>query len=72
VKIKRQMEGTKEVETVEFKLWPKGQALDLLGKYLSMWVERHEVTGKDGAPLLSVDLAQRILMEAGKWPNSTS
>jgi phage terminase small subunit len=33
------------------KLWPKVQALELLGKHLRLWVERAELTGKDGGPL---------------------
>jgi phage terminase small subunit len=36
----------------KIKLWPKVPALELLGKHLALWVERHELTGKDGAPLL--------------------
>lgn len=35
----------------EVKFWPKNQALELLGKYRSMWVERMEHTGKDGEKL---------------------
>jgi phage terminase small subunit len=35
----------------EVKFWPKNQALELLGKYRSMWVERLEHTGKDGEKL---------------------
>jgi len=33
------------------RLWNKPQALELLGKHLKLWIERHEHTGKDGAPL---------------------
>ncbi|MFO0467560.1 MAG: terminase small subunit [bacterium] len=33
------------------RLWNKPQALELLGKHLKLWIERHEHTGTDGAPL---------------------
>lgn len=34
----------------EVRFWPKGHALELLGKYrdLKMWTDKVEVTGKDG------------------------
>lgn len=35
----------------EVKFWSKSHALELLGKYRSMWVERMEHTGKDGEKL---------------------
>jgi phage terminase small subunit len=71
VKVKRYCEGkgdaAREVELVEFKLWPKLQALELLGRYLAMFTDRHEVTGKDGEPLLGLEMVRRILgaAEAG-------
>ena len=37
--------------TLKFKLHDKGAALDKLGKHLGMFVDRHEVTGKDGGPI---------------------
>ena len=37
----------------QFKLSDKLHALDSVAKHLGMFTERHEVTGKDGAPLLS-------------------
>jgi hypothetical protein len=69
--VKRYCEGkgdaAREVELVEFKLWPKLQALELLGRYLAMFTDRHEVTGKDGEPLLGLEMVRRILgaAEAG-------
>jgi len=36
---------------VEYKVWDKNTALTNLGKHLGLFVERHEVTGADGAPL---------------------
>lgn len=35
----------------KFKLYAKQDALDLLGRRLGLWISRHELTGKDGAPL---------------------
>lgn len=47
-----QKDGEPIVEhTVEFRLWDKNTALANLGKHLGMFVDRHEVTGKDGEPL---------------------
>lgn len=41
-----------EVEYVtEIKLWDKNSALDKLAKHLGITPERHEVTGKNGAPI---------------------
>lgn len=57
VKVRRYVEGggedAKVVEVTEFKLWPKDAALEKLGRYLKMFVERHEHEhlGKDGKPL---------------------
>lgn len=33
------------------KFWPKNNALELLGKHLSAWTEKVELSGKDGEPL---------------------
>jgi phage terminase small subunit len=35
----------------KFKAWPKVDALRTLAQHLKMLTEKHEVTGKDGAPL---------------------
>ena len=44
--------GTVEiVREIEFRLWDKTAAIGLAGKHLRLFVERHEVTGKDGAPI---------------------
>lgn len=38
---------------IEIEAYDKMHALELIGKHMAMWVERHEVTGKDGEPLTS-------------------
>lgn len=35
----------------EFKLWDKNTALANAAKHLGMFIDRHEITGADGAPL---------------------
>lgn len=37
----------------EFKLWDKPAALKMAGQHLGTFVDRHEITGKDGQPLHS-------------------
>jgi len=37
--------------TKKLKLWDKNSALEKIAKHLGMFVEKHELTGKDGAPL---------------------
>ena len=53
------------VERVTFKLADKRSALDSLSKCLGMFVERHELTGKDGKDLMpeasSRDLARAVV-----------
>ena len=58
--------GEGEVEHVaKIRAWDKPRALEMAGKHLGMFVERREVTGKDGGPieiaeLSEVELAQRL------------
>ncbi len=42
---------TENGRTVKFKLHDKKGALDSLAKHLGMFIERKEITGKDGKPL---------------------
>jgi phage terminase small subunit len=44
-------EDVRLVKKVKLKLIDKIRALELIGKHLAMWVERHEHTGKDGGPI---------------------
>lgn len=48
-KVKEQNGWTKRI-----KFWEKTKSLELLGKYLAMWIEKHEVSGPGGIPLPSV------------------
>jgi len=60
VKVKRRMEGMDRVEIIEFKLWDKMAALDKLGRYRGMFVDRQEITGANGGPL-ELLVAERII-----------
>jgi phage terminase small subunit len=40
------------------------KALDLLGKRLGIWVEKHEHTGKDGAPLVDLPALRTIIEQS--------
>jgi phage terminase small subunit len=50
-------ENARAVKRVKFKLADKRAALVDLGKHLGLFVDRHEVTGKDGADLLPPAIA---------------
>jgi len=39
--------------TVEYRLWDKNTALTNLGRHLGMFLDRSELTGPDGAPLVT-------------------
>lgn len=50
-------EGNRTVDHVhKIKTWDKVSALEKIAKHLGMFVERHEVTGKDGGPLETKDV----------------
>ncbi len=54
-------EDARDVRRVKFKLADKRAALVDIGKHLGMFVERKEVTGKDGGPIQvadSIDLSK--------------
>lgn len=46
----------------KFKLYPKDAALFKLGQYLGLFVDRSEITGKDGGPIEVCD-ARKLLLE---------
>lgn len=41
------------------------RALELIGKHLGMFVERHEVTGKDGQPVFGLEALRALLEKRG-------
>lgn len=58
-------DGSRSVLGVsKIKVWDKNSALEKLGKHLGLYVDRHEVTGKDGKDLMPQDnrqIARKIL-----------
>lgn len=48
-------ESARAVKRVKFKLGDKRAALVDIGKHLGLFVERHEVTGKNGGPIATED-----------------
>jgi phage terminase small subunit len=50
-----------EVEWVEVELYDSQRALELIGKHHGIFVDRHEITGKNGEPLLTDDRYDRAL-----------
>lgn len=46
----------------KFKLYPKDAALFKLGQYLGLFIDRSEITGKDGGPIEVCD-ARKLLLE---------
>jgi phage terminase small subunit len=57
-------EDARAVKRVKFKLLDKRGALVDLGKHLGMFTEKHEHTGKDGAPLVPETATPRELARA--------
>ena len=59
-------DGNPQFEKVaEIRHWDKNSALEKIGKHLKMFVERHELTGKNGEPLSEppnpTDMAKAIV-----------
>ena len=51
---KRPLDGSFKVKCGyirKIKFWDKNKAIELLGKHLVLFTDKHEVTGADGAPL---------------------
>ncbi len=57
-------EDARPVKRVKFKLLDKRGALVDLGKHLGMFTDKHEITGKDGAPLSAEEPSNRDLARA--------
>lgn len=49
-------EGDTEIHETEVEMYDRLRALELLGKAHRLFVDRQEITGKDGAPLIQVYL----------------
>ena len=55
-------DGNKEVEHIhEIKMWDKNSALEKIAKHLGMFVDRHEITGKDGGPIEVTKIERTII-----------
>lgn len=54
-------DDARDVRRVKFKLSDKRAALVDIGKHLGMFVERRELTGKDGGPIQTNDTGDREL-----------
>lgn len=67
--------GEGQVEYIHrLKTWDKNGALEKIAKHLGMFVERHEHTGKGGAPLVehsTTDIAKALLalLSGARSPN---
>lgn len=57
-------EGARDVRRVKFKLADKRAALVDLGKYLGMFIERHEHSGKDGGPIQTQEVSALDALES--------
>lgn len=49
------------VKTYEVKQWDKNSSLEKLSKHLGVFVEKHEITGRDGGPIEVEDVSDREL-----------
>lgn len=47
--------------TLKFKLHDKKGALDMIGKHLGMFIDKHEHTGKDGGPIEFTNAKEKLL-----------
>jgi len=50
-------------QTLRLKLYDKQRALEMLGKYLGLWVEKHEHSGPDGKPLQVQPVDPRLIVQ---------
>jgi phage terminase small subunit len=54
---------------LKFKLYPKDAALTQLGRYLGIFTDKTEVTGKDGGPIEVDFIRQKIIKQLAKKCN---
>lgn len=67
--IKNFQEGSIDAHDVSKKLFDASganRALELLGKHLGMFADKHEITGKDGGPVEMITLTKEAYKEARK------
>lgn len=57
---------------LSFKLYPKDAALNKIGQYLGMFVEKTEISGKDGGPIEIVDARRNLVERLIKKRNETA
>ncbi len=57
-------EDSRDVRRVKFKLADKRAALVDLGKHLGLFVERHELTGKNGGPIQTEEISAIEALES--------
>lgn len=56
----------KTVKKIKFKLADKYKGQELLGRHRKLFIDKHEITGKDGAPLVLPDLTGKTAEELAK------
>lgn len=71
------MRRLRRVQRVKYSLPKRNEALTLLGRHLKLFTDSHELTGKDGEPLLTLpnsalDIARRIAFVLAKGQPSES
>jgi phage terminase small subunit len=49
--------------SIKVKRFDKLKALELLGKHLGMYIDKREITGREGAPIELIDLSNRTTEE---------
>lgn len=59
----RDGEDVHQVKKIKFKLGDKKGNLELLGRYLSLWKDRFEHTGKNGGPVELVHTVERVIVD---------
>lgn len=65
------MRRLRRVQRIKYSLPKRNEALTLLGRHLKLFTDQHELTGKDGEPLLTLpnsalDIARRIAFVLAK------
>jgi phage terminase small subunit len=65
--IREDKQGTVTItHDVEIKLWDKPGSLKLMGRHVSLFPDKVQVTGKDGGPIETVTRIERVIVDALK------